>query len=120
MPDQNLRISSQPLNTYSGIVSLAGRLDAGSLDAFEDEVNGLIDSGVTSLGIDAVQLDGISSAGLGAFVDLASLLRERQGLFMLCIATPELTDLVDMLGLRDILGVTDNIDTVKRELMKPK
>ena len=120
MPDLNLRINSQPLNTYSGIVRLAGRLDAGAFDAFQDEIMGLVDSGITGVGIDATQLEGISSAGLGALVDLASLLRERQGLFMLCVATPELVDLVDMLGLRETLGITDNIDTVKRELMKPK
>lgn len=116
----DLKITSQPLNANSGLMRLAGRLDAGNFESFEDEVGRLIESGINSLGIDAAQLEGVSSAGLGAFANLASLLRERHGLFMLCAPTPEVTDLIDMLGLRETLGVTDTLDSVKRELMKPR
>ena len=115
-----LKVSSQPLNANAGIMSLVGQLDAGNFEVFEDEVNRMIESGINAIGIDVSRLDSLSSAGLGAFTELATLLREKKGLFMLCSPTPEVSDLIDMLGLRETLGVTDTLDNVKSELLKSR
>ena len=120
MNGTELKVTSQPLNANAGIMSLVGRLDSGNFEVLEDEVNRMIESGVNCIGIDASHLDGLSSAGLGAFANLATLLRERKGLFMLCSPVAEVVDLVDMLGLREMLGVTDTLDKAKAELLKPR
>lgn len=61
------------------VVSVAGRLDAVTAPAFEQQVRALIEGGERGLVVDFEHLEYISSAGLRALLMMAKLLQARGG-----------------------------------------
>lgn len=110
-----LKITSQPISADAGLMKVSGAVDEGAFEQLEDELNRLVESGVRQVAVDFSNLEWISSAGLGAFVNLAVILRERGGKIMIAGLRPEISELIDMLGVRDALGAVDRMDAVKRE-----
>lgn len=112
----DIKISSQPLGARSGIMKLAGHLDSNTFETLEDEINKLLESGLIGLAVDFSKLESASSAGLGVFANLATLLRDRKGMFKMVAPSVEVAGIVDMLGLRDFFEVTETMEQAKREL----
>ncbi len=113
-----LKITSFPISSNAGLVKISGQVDVNNYEQLEDELNRLIESGVNGIGVDASELESMSSAGLGALINLAILLRDRQGLFMMTNPRQDVLDLMELLGVKEIFGIVDKLDVLKRELMK--
>lgn len=111
-----LRIISQPLNEHSWLTTVSGNMDAANFNVMEDEFNRLLEGGARGVALDVSGLETISSSGLGALVNLGSLLRDRNGKLVVFSPTENLVGLAAMLGLGDALLVVPTQNDANREL----
>lgn len=111
-----LRIRSHPVNDRVAMVHMAGTLDADNFNIMEDEFNRLLESGVRGVGMDLSEMRSISSAGLGALVNMTSVLRERNGAFIVTAPSESVDGLLDILGMREVLQMARTRDEAVREL----
>ncbi len=68
------------------IVSLSGRLEAGSAQSFEDHITSLTGSGNRKILVDLSGLEYLSSAGLRSMLSLARILSSLDGKLAVCSA----------------------------------
>ncbi len=81
------------------IVSLQGRLDSTTSEAFENHIMGKIDAGRNKLIIDFADLDYISSAGLRVLLLVAKRLKAAdKGGFALCHLRKHVWDVLGVSG----------------------
>lgn len=111
-----LTITGQPLTSRTAVCKLAGDLDADGFDALEEEFEKCLNAGILGLLVDASGLDSLSSAGLGALLNMARVLRERDGKLVLASLAPDVRGTIDMLGLQDAVPLADNPDAGRRLL----
>ncbi|MDR0362807.1 MAG: STAS domain-containing protein [Planctomycetota bacterium] len=112
----DLRIISQPLNDFSWITTVTGRMDSANFNVVEDEFNRLLESRARAVAVDLSGLENISSSGMGAFINMANILRERGGKLAVFALSEDLIGLAEMLGVRDAIVVVANQDEANREL----
>ena len=110
-------ISSQSINAANALASLGGSLDAENFDIIEDEFNKLLESGVTGIVLDLSNLEAVSSSGLGAMLNLAQILAERDGRLVLASVKPKLEGLLEMLGIKERFTIADSIERAKQAVL---
>ncbi len=107
-------LGSQPLTSATAVTKMAGDLNADNFDQLEDEFNKLLESGVLGLILDLSGLDSVSSAGLGAIVNMSRVLADRKGKLVVAVPRPKIQGLLDMLGLEGALTVADSMEQARR------
>lgn len=92
------------------VLSLEGRLDSNTSEAFEQRVMGKIDAGSRQLVIDFSELEYISSAGLRVLLMAAKQLKGVGGAFALCGLKEHIREVFEISGFLPILTVVDDLD----------
>jgi stage II sporulation protein AA (anti-sigma F factor antagonist) len=91
------------------VVSLAGKLDAVTSPAFEQQMRGTIEGGNHAIVVDLAQLDYISSAGLRALLVLAKQVKARGGKACLANVSGNVRSVFDMSGFATIFEVVESV-----------
>jgi anti-anti-sigma factor len=109
-------LSNATLAGNAVVSRLTGNMELGDLNRLDDDFDKLLQAGVDGLIIDASELDGLTSAGLGAIVNMARIMRERKGKLIFAAAKPDILGLIEMFGLQDRLNLCESLDKAKMEL----
>lgn len=107
-------ISSQAITPGSAIVGLAGDIGEECFDSLEDEFSKLLDSGVSGIVLDLSGVEAVSSACIGAILDMSRLLAARDGKLVAAAAKPKILGTMELLGLQDTLTLADTVDGAKK------
>lgn len=89
-------------------VVLRGFFDTNTVAEFDEMAEKVLDSKSHRLILDLLQLNYVSSAGLGAIMALLQQLRRKGGDMVLVQPTPRVYRVLEMLGFMDILDVAPN------------
>ena len=87
------------------VITPTGRLDAASAHAFQERLLSGIDGGETSVLLDLVRLDYISSVGLRALLTAAKRVQARDGRFAVCALTDNVREVFQVSGFDTIIEV---------------
>ena len=87
------------------VMTPTGRLDGASAQAFLDRLLRCIDGGETSVLLDLVQLDYISSAGLRTLLTAAKRLQAGDGRLAVCALTPNVREVFQVSGFDTIMAI---------------
>ena len=115
-----LEIGSQTITSHTAVTTLKGEMDSGNFGLLEDEFNKLLESGVIGVVLDLSGAEGLSSAGIGAILNMSRLLGSRKGKLVLAGAKPKLAGTLEMLGLQDALQVADTAEQAKKMIASIK
>jgi anti-sigma B factor antagonist len=99
------------IETIDGVtvIRLNGTLDARSVIGFRDRISALISAGATRFVVDGAQLRFVDSSGLGALIYLRRFARQGKGDVRIASAGRELTELLDISGLRTVFEVVPDV-----------
>jgi anti-anti-sigma factor len=111
-----LRIQSQTLTGNTVLCKIAGDVNGENFDTLEGECNTLIESGVVGVLADLTGLQSVTSAGLGALLNLGQVLSSRGGRLVCAGAGPGVLRTVEMLGIQEALTLQDTPDAGRKAL----
>ena len=97
------------------VLRVAGRMDAESAPAFEEECESCIAEGFTSLVLDLSNLTYVSSMGLGAIVRVAKQLRDGGGEVRICCLTGLVRQLFEITRLNNVFPPHDSLESALME-----
>ncbi|MCF8266679.1 MAG: STAS domain-containing protein [Ignavibacteriales bacterium] len=92
------------------ILSLAGRLDASTSNAFEEKFLSLIDEGETNILLNFSQLDYISSSGLRVLLLGAKKIKTKSGKISLCNLKSHIMEVFEIAGFLPLFKIYDSLD----------
>lgn len=110
----DLEITTQTITGVTAMTKLSGDMDTGNFDLLEDEFNKLLDSGILGLVLEISGLDSLSSAGIGAILNMSRVLETRKGKLIVAAARPKIVGLIEMLDLRELVTMTDTADQARK------
>lgn len=91
------------------LIELSGRMDAASKDILQDAGDRILLTNSKHIAVDLTGLAYISSAGIGALVRLASLLRDRGGVVSLCGAVGVVKAVIDITRVATVFRICDTV-----------
>lgn len=115
-----LEIGSQTITSHTAVTALRGDMDSGNFSLLEDEFNKLLESGVLGVVLDLSGAESLSSAGVGAILNMSRLLEARKGKLVLAAAKPKLVGTLELLGLQDALNMADTAEQAKKTIASIK
>lgn len=92
------------------IVELKGYLDADTVQLLNERVNKAMTNDVTCLIFQLETLAYISSAGIGAFMGWAQLMREKGGRLTLVQPSDKIYRILDLLGFTRVVDIVDALE----------
>jgi len=98
------------------ILAPNGRLDTASAPAFHERLLSCIDGGETSVLLDLMQVDYISSAGLRSLLIAVKRLQACDGRFALCALTDNVREVLQVSGFDTILDIHPDRATALQRL----
>ena len=107
------------IETRSGgtlVMTPNGRLDAASAQTFHERLLHCIDAGETSLLLDLVHLDYISSSGLRSLLTAAKRLQACDGKFAVCALTDNVRAVFQVSGFDTIIEIHPDRATALQRL----
>ncbi len=107
-------ISSQAITGKTAAIRMAGDMTIASFASIEDEFNKVLDGGIAGILVDITGLDSMTSAGLGALVNLSQVLADRQGKAVVAGPRPKVLGLLEMLGMQEALTIVDTPEKAKK------
>ena len=108
---QPLRITTARFGADSFVVALAGELDIGTSDRFEQELDSLLDDGARRLVVDLLGITFLGSVGLGLLTRAAKRTRAEGGECVVVSDDPRILRVFEITGL-------DRIFRIERSLME--
>ena len=108
---QPLRVTTARFGADSFVVALAGELDIGTSDRFEQELDTLLDCGARRLVIDLLGITFLGSVGLGLLTRAAKRTRELGGECVVVSDDPRILRVFEITGL-------DRVFRMERSLME--
>lgn len=109
-----LTITSQPIPRKGAVVKIVGAQSDDDFDQLSGELATILDAGVIAVALDVSELTSVTSAGLGAIIELGKILQQREGKLVIAIPSKEFADLVDILGIAPMLNITDSLGEAKK------
>ncbi|MBN1903033.1 STAS domain-containing protein [Candidatus Sumerlaeota bacterium] len=101
--DLNIRLETREKN-YS-LIEISGYLDAHTVNMFENRMEEILESGEQNMVLDLLDLNYISSAGIGALMSLTQRLRKKHGDLVLLRPNRKVYKILDLLGFTKIFVV---------------
>ncbi|QYZ80231.1 anti-sigma factor antagonist [Methanofollis formosanus] len=92
------------------IVSVAGRIDAGSAGTLQETLAPLVDDGQKKVLVDMAGLDYISSSGLRVLLATHKALQKQGGSVALAALTPFVQEVFEISGFLRIFSVYEDVD----------
>lgn len=88
------------------IVTVKGRLDAGSSEIAQEQINKLLDAGGKNLLVNLCELDYISSSGLRVLLAALKRLKNQGGALRIACAQPQILEVFTMAGFHRIFSLS--------------
>ena len=88
------------------IVTVKGRLDAGSSEIAQEQITRLLDAGGKNLLVNLCELDYISSSGLRVLLAALKRLKADGGTFRIACAQPQILEVFTMAGFHRIFSLS--------------
>ena len=107
-------ITTQTLTATSALCKMAGEVNALAFESMEEEFSKLLDSGVKAIIIEASALENMTSAALGAILNLNRLVGQRDGLLVVTRLRPANEGLLEMLGLEETLTLAESPEAARK------
>jgi anti-anti-sigma factor len=103
------------------VIELTGHLHAGNtLLSVESSLNRIIDVGPKKIVIDLSGLHLIDSSGIGVLVVSSANVRKLGGSFRLAGATGPVANVLEMIGLGQVIPIDPDVETSARHLASPQ
>ncbi|MDR3077307.1 MAG: STAS domain-containing protein [Planctomycetota bacterium] len=109
-------LKSTSMTPAVAISRLSGAMTPADLDYLENEFGKLKDAGALGLILEISALEGVTSAGLGAIVEMSKTLQEKGGRLVVAADGGGFARLAAMLGLQDRLTLAKTLDQAKKEM----
>ncbi|WP_292522111.1 STAS domain-containing protein [Methanoculleus sp.] len=97
------------------IITVRGRLDAGSSEKAEERINRVLDAGGTNLLINLCDLDYISSSGLRVLLAALKRLKRDGGALRIACNNPQILEVFTMAGFHRIFSLSSDEATALAE-----
>ena len=107
-------IEGQPQPMPVPLLSITGRLDASTVNILERALLRALLQSTRVIIIDAGEITYISSSGLRVLLSARRQARERGGDILLCALTPNVRDVMNMVGFITLFTVYDNVEDARR------
>ena len=107
-------INSQTVTASVAVTKMAGDMAGEYFDMLEDEFNRLLESGIRGLVLDFAGVDALSSAGLGAIINMSHILADRNGKLFVAAPRPKVLGVIEMLGLTEVITIVDSPEQAKK------
>ncbi len=88
-------------------------IDAGSALRLKAEIKGLLDESILNLIIDLQGIQFIDSTGFGALISVLKTIRSRNGRLILCNASVEVVELMDLMQLLNVFERSPDLQTAQ-------
>jgi anti-anti-sigma factor len=96
------------------ILEITGRLDASTVSILERALLRALSVGATVIVIDVGEVTYISSSGLRVLLTARRQARERRGDILLCSLSPNVRDVLDMVGFTVLFSIHNTLDDAKQ------
>ena len=96
------------------ILAVSGRLDASTVNILERALLNALLSGARVIVVDMGEVTYISSSGLRVLLSSRRQARERGGDVVLCSLSPNVRDVLDMVGFTVLFSIFSNLDDAKQ------
>lgn len=111
---QEFSITSQPVPKNAALLTLSGRQEDADFDRLNKEFHAMLEAGVAGIVLDARELTGFTSAGLGLVIDVTKTLAVRNGKLLLAGLSPEMDETLGLLGVKGALEFVATPDQGKK------
>ena len=98
------------------VLNVIGDIDASSSIELDSAINSSLEEGHRRILVDCKSLNYISSAGLGVFMSYIEEFESKKITLVLCNLNEKVQSVFEILGLDQLLKITDNKDQAKRFL----
>lgn len=109
-------VKSTSVTSAVAVSRLSGAMAPADTDYLDKELRKLADGGIMGLILDVSALEGVTSSGLGAIVNMARILQERGGRLVAAANGGGFAELVAMFGLQDRLILAETLEQAKKEV----
>lgn len=92
------------------VLKVAGRMDAGNAQVFEEACTKWVEQGIDKMIVDLSALTYVSSMGLRSFIVAGKLLQSKNGTFRLCCVTGLVKQVFEITRLNSIFQMHDTLD----------
>jgi anti-anti-sigma factor len=96
------------------VLQITGRLDASTVSILERALLRALSLGATIIVIDVGEVTYISSSGLRVLLTARRQARERGGDILLCSLSPNVRDVLDMVGFTVLFSIHNTLDDAKQ------
>jgi len=103
-------INQPTINKAISIIKTGKVLDNSNAHEMIAEIEGLQNSGFKYIILDVVELEFLSSAGVGAILGTIELFREIGGDIIICNASTKINHVLEILDLLDYLTISDSLE----------
>lgn len=101
---------TQEVNNQTGILKLAGRLDAASVKSLKESVNSLVSKKIIYIVIDMAEVDFIDSSGLGSLVSCLRQVNKENGDIRLSSLEDQIRALIELTRLHRVFQIFDDCE----------
>ena len=102
------------------VLTVAGRLDASTVNVLERALMRALMQGTKAVIIDAGEITYISSSGLRVMLTARRQVRERGGDIILCALSPNVRDVMNMVGFTALFTVHESLDGARNAAARIK
>jgi len=99
------------------IIFVSGEIDAVTCERLQKKIDELIDNENKCLILDLADVNYISSAGLRVILATAKKLYS-DGVFVITNPKPSVYEILDMVGLSNIIAIYDDLEAAKKSIKK--
>ncbi|MDR3211221.1 MAG: STAS domain-containing protein [Planctomycetota bacterium] len=107
---------TKPISPKSAMLRLTGSIGLANIPSLEERLDGLVSVGMIGIGVDLGEVESVASSALGVFVNTAQILGQKNGSLFLVRSRPNLVDLIELLGLQELLRLVADPDQANKEL----
>lgn len=113
-----LKIKAIQTDTRTAQIAVAGRLDSETADAFDQEIQKFMASGVRIFILDMASLEMITSAGVGVIMKTQTTLVKRAGELMMLNMEPKIKKVFEIVRLLPSLAVFESTEEMDSYLIR--
>ena len=115
-----LNISSQTLTTNTVLTKVEGSFTTDNFDLIEDEFNKLLESGIQGILLDFSGVDEVTSAVVGAVINMGKAMNSRNGKLVLAAPGPKVMGTLEMLGVKEAMNLAESLDAGRKIIASVK
>lgn len=101
------------------LLTLSGRLSHEEMETFEENAGPLVRSKPRFVAVDLAELETMTSAGIGAILQLRKRLEAAGSRLLICGSNPRMTDLLNLTRIDAVVPIYDSFDAAVAAMPAP-